>query len=156
MANGEHWLVSCHLPEAAPEGTNHGVNAWCVTSAGDVVLVTRDGRRWGWPGGRPERGESSKDTLHREVAEEACSKVRLARRLGFTRSRCVDGPEAGVVLVRSIWRADVELNEWRSDYEIRDRKVVSPRALHAHLWMERGSEPVYERWLREARIRPAK
>ncbi|MDQ1438376.1 MAG: hypothetical protein QOK43_2005 [Acidimicrobiaceae bacterium] len=153
VANGGRWLVSCHSPGAAPGGANHGVNAWCVTAAGDVVLVSGDGEHWGWPGGRPEGTETWDQTLNREIAEEVCATVRSARCLGFTRSQCLDGPEAGLVLVRSIWRAQVEMRKWRPEFEIRDRKTVSPDELDSFLWMEPGFEPLYERWLREAGLR---
>jgi ADP-ribose pyrophosphatase YjhB (NUDIX family) len=82
----------------------HGSAAVCVT--GDlVVMVTYDGRRWGLPGGRPEPGEDWADTLRREVAEEACATVNRPRLLGFSRGVCVRGPQAGLVLVRALWRA---------------------------------------------------
>ena len=76
---------------------------------GEVVLISPDGQRWGWPGGRPEPGESWEQTLRREILEEACATVTCARLLGFVRGRCVSGREQGLVLVRSIWRAEVRL-----------------------------------------------
>jgi ADP-ribose pyrophosphatase YjhB (NUDIX family) len=56
-----------------------------------VVLISPDGRRWGWPGGRPEAGEDWLQTLRRELLEEACAEVEQARLLGFTRSACLAG-----------------------------------------------------------------
>ncbi|MGH7449592.1 MAG: NUDIX hydrolase [Longimicrobiales bacterium] len=82
------------------------------------------GQQWGWPGGRPEGNESWEQTLRREVLEEACVIVRDARLLGFCRAACVSGPEKGVVLVRSIWRANVEVLPWAPRYEIRHRRLV--------------------------------
>jgi hypothetical protein len=55
-----------------------------------------------------EPGESWEQTLRREMDEKACATVVGARLLGFTRGQCVAGPERGLVLVRSVWRADVE------------------------------------------------
>lgn len=46
------------------------------------------------------------------------------RLLGFTRGECVTGPERGRVLVRSAWRADVELRPWEARFEIAGRRVV--------------------------------
>ena len=70
--------MAWHPPGAVPAGQPHGANAFCVTVRGNVVLVSTDGSRWGWPGGRPERGESWEDTLRRELNEEACATVTRA------------------------------------------------------------------------------
>ena len=123
-SNGGDWLTAWHPPDAVPQGTPHGANAFCVTADGDVVLISNDGERWGWPGGRPEDGESWRDTLCREVLEEACARVIDARLLGFCRSACLSGPEQGRVLVRSIWQAEVELMPWQPSFEIRHRRAL--------------------------------
>src|SRR5579862_2937375 len=149
-ASGGRWSMAWHRPGEAPPGQAHGANAFCVTSGGEVVLISRDGSRWGWPGGRPEGGESWEDTLRREMLEEACAIVTGARLLGFVRSRCLGGPEEGLVLVRSIWRAEVTLLPWRPEFEIGFRRVVPARELAAHLWMEEGAAPIYSRAAREA------
>lgn len=139
-----------HPPGDAPPGQPHGANAFCVTSDGEVVLVSSDGSRWGWPGGRPEPGESWEDTLRREILEEACATVTDARLLGFIRARCLAGPEKGLVLVRSIWRAQVRLLPWQPEHEIPFRRVAPVRDLARYLWMEDGAEPIYSRAAREA------
>ncbi|HEY6297923.1 MAG TPA: NUDIX domain-containing protein [Streptosporangiaceae bacterium] len=151
-ASGGNWAMAWHRPGEAPPGQAHGANAFCVTQDGEVVLISTDGSRWGWPGGRPERGESWEDTLRREMLEEACAIVTEARLLGFVRSRCLSGPEEGLVLVRSIWRADVTLLPWRPEYEIRFRRVVPAHELAGHLWMEAGAAPIYSRAAREAAL----
>jgi ADP-ribose pyrophosphatase YjhB (NUDIX family) len=149
---GDEWRMAWHPPDAVPPGTPHGANAFCVTADGDVVLISSDGSRWGWPGGRPERGESWEDTLRREMLEEACAEVTSARLLGFVRSRCVSGAEEGLVLVRSIWRADVSLRPWQPEFEIPFRRVVPARDLALNLWMEDGAGPIYSRAAREAAL----
>jgi 8-oxo-dGTP pyrophosphatase MutT (NUDIX family) len=149
-ADGGAWRMAWHPPGEPPPGRAHGANAFCVTSDGGVVLVSTDGSRWGWPGGRPERGESWEDTLRREILEEACAEVTGARLLGFVRSRCLSGPEEGLVLVRSIWRAEVRLLPWQPEHEIPFRRVVPARELPGQLWMEDGAGPVYSRAAREA------
>jgi len=55
-----------------------------------------------------------------------------------------------VVLVRSIWLAEVKLTPWEPRFEIRYRRVVPTAELLAHLWMEEGFEPIYHRALVEA------
>src|SRR5262245_62081590 len=58
------------------------------------------------------------DAARRSILEEACCIVREARLLGFCRSRCLSGPEKGLVLVRSIWRAEVDLMPWDPRFEV--------------------------------------
>ena len=55
-AHGGDWRMAWHPPDDTPPGLPHGVNAFCVTAEDQVVLVSRDGSHWGWPGGRPEPG----------------------------------------------------------------------------------------------------
>ena len=149
-SNGGDWLIAWCPSAATPEGIAHGANAFCVTSDDRVVLISNDGERWGWPGGRPEGAESWEQTLHREVLEEACAAVVEARLLGFCRAACLTGPERGRVLVRSVWLAEVELLPWEPRFEIAHRRVVSATDLLEHLWMEPGFEPIYHRALVEA------
>src|SRR5229473_2572284 len=124
-SGGQQWLVSWHPPPEPPDGTPHGAEGVCVTPGGSIVVISRDGKRWDLPAGRPEPGESWEQTLRREMDEEACATIVRARLLGFTRGQCVTGPERGRVLVRSVWRADVELRPWEARFEIADRRVVA-------------------------------
>src|SRR5207247_8269820 len=105
-SNGGDWLIAWHSPTAAPEGLRHGANAFCVTADNHVVLISGDGVRWGWPGGRPEGDESWEQTLRREILEEACAVVVDARLLGFCRGVCLTGPEEHRVLVRAVLRRE--------------------------------------------------
>jgi ADP-ribose pyrophosphatase YjhB (NUDIX family) len=149
-ANGDDWRMEWHPPPSAPPGQPHGANAFCVTTDGAVVLISPDGERWGWPGGRPEPGESWEQTLRREILEEACATVTAARLLGFVRGRCLSGHEKGLVLVRSIWRAEVTLGPWRPQHEIPFRRTIPASDLAGHLWIEPGAGPIYARAAREA------
>ncbi len=149
-SNGGDWLIAWHSPITVPVGTAHGANGFCVTAHGSVVLISRDGERWGWPGGRPEGDESWEQTLRREILEEAGAIVGDARLLGFCRGVCLTGPEADLVLVRSVWRAEIELMPWEPRFEIAHRRVVPATELLSHLWMEEGFEPIYYRALTEA------
>ena len=149
-SNSGHWLIAWHSPNTVPAGTPHGANAFCVTADDRVVLISNDGERWGWPGGRPEGDESWEQTLRREILEETCSIVHDARLLGFCRSACLSGQEKDRVLVRSIWRAEVELLPCKPIFEIGHRAVVLAEELLSQLWMESGFEPIYHRALMEA------
>jgi ADP-ribose pyrophosphatase YjhB (NUDIX family) len=149
-SNGGDWLIAWSSPSTVPGGKAHGVNGFCVTADGGVVLISNDGERWGWPGGRPEGDESWEQTLRREIWEETCAIVGDARLLGFSRGVCLTGPEKGLVLVRSIWRAEVELRPWEPQFEIAHRRVVPANELLSHLWMEDGMEAIFHRALTEA------
>jgi ADP-ribose pyrophosphatase YjhB (NUDIX family) len=151
-ANGGDWRVAWHPAGPAPAGQPHGANAFCVTARGCVVLVSADGSHWGWPGGRPGRGDSWEETLRREMAEEACATVNGARLLGYVRSRCLSGPDEGLVLVRSVWRAEVTLRSWRPGHEVPFRRVVLAQDLAACLWTGDGTAPIYSRAAREAAL----
>src|SRR5690348_5661330 len=151
-SNHGEWLTAWHPPDLAPAGTPHGANAFCIAAGDGVVLISNDGKRWGWPGGRPEGDESWEQTLRREVLEETCATVGAARLLGFCRALCLTGPERGFVLLRSIWRADVELLPWAPRFEIAHRRIVPINEVVSHLWMEEGFEPIYFRALAEAEL----
>ena len=153
-ANGDDWRLAWHPPPSPPSGQPHGANAFCVTADGEVVLISPDGQRWGWPGGRPEPGESWEQTLRREILEEACATVTRARLLGFVRGRCVSGREQGLILVRSIWRAEITLRPWRPEHEIPFRRTVPASDLAGQLWIEPGAGPIYARAAHEAALPP--
>jgi ADP-ribose pyrophosphatase YjhB (NUDIX family) len=138
-SGGQRWLVSWHPPPGPPDGTPHGAEGVCVTAGGDIVVISPDGVIWDLPAGRPEPGESWEETLRREMDEEACASVTAARLLGFTRGQCLTGPETGRVLVRSVWRADVDLRPWEARFEIVDRRVVPASAVEDALSL--GSHP---------------
>jgi ADP-ribose pyrophosphatase YjhB (NUDIX family) len=116
------------------------------------VLVSGDGDRWGLPGGRPEPGEGWADTLRREVREEACATVTSCRLLGFSRGVCVRGLEAGLVLVRALWRAEVRPDPWLPRFEIVGRRLVPVAEAFDSLWIEAGFGPLYRRIFLEAAL----
>jgi ADP-ribose pyrophosphatase YjhB (NUDIX family) len=139
---GQEWRVAWHPPPDPPPGTRHGAEAICV-SGDQVVLVSRDGERWSLPAGRPEPHEDWLDTLRREVREEACAEVTTAGLLGFTRGVCVRGPQEGLVLVRSHWRAEVQLHAWRPHFEMTHRRLVPSDEGLASLAIPGGLEALY-------------
>jgi ADP-ribose pyrophosphatase YjhB (NUDIX family) len=152
-SGGQRWLVSWHPPPEPADGTPHGAEGVCVTADGGIVVISPDGTIWDVPAGRPEPGENWEETLRREMGEEACATVVAARLLGFTRGQCVAGPERGRVLVRSVWRADVELRPWEARFEIADRRVVAPDSVEDALSL--GSHPfavIIRRELAEASL----
>jgi 8-oxo-dGTP pyrophosphatase MutT (NUDIX family) len=150
--DGQQWRVAWFPPPDPPPGTPHGAQAICITG-NQVVLIGNDGLTWGLPGGRPEPGERPIDTLRREVAEEACATVTTCRLLGFSRGTCVHGHEQGLVLVRSIWRANVHVHPWRPRFEIAHRRLVPAEAAYHHLHIPTGLRPLYRRAFTEAGLR---
>ncbi|MBC3192395.1 NUDIX hydrolase [Pseudonocardia sp. C8] len=146
--------MSWHPPTTdPPPGVRHGAAGVCVTGGGDIVLISQDGDHWELPAGRPEGDESWEQTLRREVHEEACSTVLRARLLGFSVGECIAGRELGLVLVRSIWRAEVEVGPWAPRFEIGHRRVVAPRDVSRGLGLESHPfAPILRRALQEAGI----
>ncbi|WP_405736154.1 NUDIX domain-containing protein [Streptomyces sp. NBC_01537] len=151
ISDGHEWRVAWHPPPDPPPGTGHGSAGICVV--GDrAVLVTSDGRRWGLPGGRPEPGEDWLATLRREVGEEACATVVEARLLGYSRGACLQGPEAGLVLVRSLWLAQVTLDPWEPRFEMTARQLVPAGEAPAFMWIADGFAQMYQRMFAEAAL----
>ena len=102
--------------------------------------------------GRPEGTENWEQTLRREMLEEACAEVVQARLLGFSRGECVEGPEKGLVLVRSVWRAEVELGPWEPRFEIQHRRIVKSGTIRAELPIGGAIAPIILRALDEAGV----
>lgn len=121
--------------------------------SGDIIVISRDGQRWQFPAGRPEGIETWEETLRREVLEEACASVVRAKLLGFTRGVCVTGHDEGLVLVRSMWRADVDLAPWEPIFEISHRRVVPAAHLMDDLKIAAMPvAPIIRRMIHEAAI----
>ncbi|MEV4513181.1 NUDIX domain-containing protein [Dactylosporangium sp. NPDC049525] len=157
-SNHQDWLVSWHPPGERPAGRQHGANGVCLAGA-DLVLISDQGVHFGLPGGRPEADETDLETLCREMREEACVRVTEARLLGVARSECIAGPELGLVLIRSFWRAEVVVDPWEPRFEIPHRRVVPAAAALDEVWdYADGSVRIMARVLAEAglaQVRPA-
>lgn len=124
-----------------------------MTADGDIVVISPDAAFWDLPAGRPEPGESWEEPCAGRWTRKPAATVTGARLLGFTRGQCVTGPERGRVLVRSVWRADVELRPWEARFEIADRRVVAPISVEDMLSL--GSHPfaaIIRRELAEAAL----
>jgi ADP-ribose pyrophosphatase YjhB (NUDIX family) len=150
--NGEDWTVSWYTPPMSPDGTPHGATGLCLTGDGKIVLISEDGERWDLPGGRPEGNETLEETLRREILEEACATVTEARLLGFCRGTFVAGSQAGRVIVRSLWRAEVELGPWKPRFETVHRRLVVAADLLDHLSTTDGLARIVTRALVEAAL----
>jgi len=97
------------------------VSAICLTAAGQVVLVSADGKSWGLPGGHPEPGEAPEETLRREMSEEACCTVDRAEYLGY--QKCT--PEGRMKPDCQLrYKCLVKLEVFRPRHEIGRRRLV--------------------------------
>lgn len=119
------WAVTLHSPDARPTGEDHGSEAICMINDTTTVLVRTAGGRLNTPAGHAEPGESSEETMIREVLEEAQADVTAYRLIGYARSEAIEGPEKGKVLVRDMYVARVALREWAGpNDEIVERLVI--------------------------------
>lgn len=119
------WKVSLHAPDDRPEGAPHGSEAICMIDDATTVLVRNTSGRLNTPGGHPEHGESSEETMIREVREEAVAKVTSWQLIAFARSECLEGERKGHVMVRDMYVARVELLPWKQPpFEIVERLLV--------------------------------
>ena len=150
-SRGQDWLCTWH-PAASPRpaGKNHGSSGVCFTPEGQVILVTQNGSAWGLPEGRPEGDEDWRQTLDREVLEEACARVQTATLLGVTSGLCTRGHEEGLILIRSVWHAVVVLDDWDPKFEMVQRRLVSPAEALAEMALSGYPAAIYRRIFAEA------
>ena len=119
------WRVSLHAPDNRPDGAPHGSEAICMVDDDTTVLVRNTTGRLNTPGGHPEPGESSEETMIREVSEEACAEVTSWQLIAFARSECLEGERKGHVMVRDMYVARVELLPWvQPEFETVERSTV--------------------------------
>jgi hypothetical protein len=94
-------------------------------------------------------------SLGRKRFIETCWK-RLARELSepnrsaSLKAGAARDPKKGLVLVRSLWRAEVELMPWTPQFEIAHRRVVPEEAWSTHLWIDDGFAGIFMRAFTEA------
>jgi 8-oxo-dGTP pyrophosphatase MutT (NUDIX family) len=125
MASG--WMPPRHLITQAL--------GLCFTSQGLVVMVSWDGDEWTIPGGTVEEGETVEQALVREIAEEACARVRRCRYLAAQHVADPLNPLGVPSYYQTRWWARVELDPWRPRHEMVDRRVLPPaQALELLSW----------------------
>ncbi len=145
------WTHAWYPPAEPPDGQSHGSGGVCFTSPDEIVLIRIRGcEPFELPQGRPEEGESWEDTFRREVMEEARAAVLEAKLLGYQRICCLKGELAGLIRVRSFWKANVKLLDWIPQQEIEERKLVSTRNVLSLL--PAIYEPIMARILVEAGV----
>lgn len=119
-------------PFAPPLDETRQALGICFTAERQIVLVTRDEVLWTLPGGTVEAGETLAMTLAREAREEACARVLASRYIGCQWVDQLDGDGASYYETR-FW-ARVEVDPFRSEYEMTARRLVAPEEFRAALF----------------------
>lgn len=65
------WITSDHILEEHKNIKINQVYVWVKTNDNKIIMVSKDGNKWQFPGGHPNTGESPEMTAIRELKEEA-------------------------------------------------------------------------------------
>jgi 8-oxo-dGTP pyrophosphatase MutT (NUDIX family) len=124
------------IPPAAQVTQALGI---CFTGNGRVVMVTWDDRRWTFPGGTVEPGETAAQALVREVAEEACARVVAYEYLACQHVADPANPDGAASYYQTRWWARVTLDPWQPEHEMTGRRLVLPGLVLSTLfWPEKA------------------
>ncbi len=125
------WIES----EVIPKGISISqVTGYCVDDGGRVLLV-KNKRGWGFPGGHPESGETPEETLHREVGEEACVKIKQPVLIGYMEVKDPENESVeGKHYIQLRYKALVDVvQDFRKEFETSARTFVDTAALGEHV-----------------------
>jgi 8-oxo-dGTP pyrophosphatase MutT (NUDIX family) len=88
------------------------VYAWIITKDKYVVIVSKDGKQWQLPGGKPEQGETLQETAIREVREETSLDISGLsddlRFFGYQTVKEVESDEPPYLQVRFLLELDAD------------------------------------------------
>ncbi len=122
-----------------PEHASTQSYGFCFTPDGLVVLVQADDGFWNLPGGQLQAGETARDALVREVAEEACARVIDCRYLACQHVWDPQAPHGPTSHYQTRWWARVELDPWEPHHEMVQRLPVPPdRVLTTLSWRSKA------------------
>lgn len=109
-----------------PETAITQAYGFCFTPDGLVVVVQAEDGFWNLPGGQLEAGETARDALVREVAEEACAQVTDCRYLACQHVWDPHTPHGPTSHYQTRWWARVQLDPWEPRHETIQRRTVPP------------------------------
>jgi len=70
MTTKYNWKNIKTVDEIPAEKTTRQIYVWIITKDQKVIIVSKDGKNWQFPGGKPKEDETIKDTILREIQEE--------------------------------------------------------------------------------------
>lgn len=94
---------------------------------------------WGLPGGHPEDGETIKETLKREIKEEANCEIRDFKLIGYME---VEDPQNNLIEGRRYVQLRFlchlnKINEFKAEFETSQRQFIDFGQLPKYIsWME--------------------
>jgi len=121
--------------ETFPEGVQVSqVTGYCVNDDGQLLLV-KNKRGWGFPGGHPEGEETVLETLHRELREEANAEIEPVTLIGYMEVNDPqnDGVEGKHYLQLRYLAKIVKLHDWSGEFETDDRMFAPIEDIPQHV-----------------------
>jgi len=144
------------------------VYCWVFTEDKRLILVSKDGKKWQFPGGHPKLGESTIDTCKRELFEETGLKIDgMEQKLLFFGYYHVIEPNdtdtalRNILQLRYLLKLDINSNNLvlkpqEKDTEIEQEKIKFVKAFSLdqaiiHIsWLNKSEE--YQRFKKMAKI----
>ena len=133
-------------PDELPKDTESPItqaSGICFTGEGKVLLIREKNGNWHLPGGKPEKGEDLKQTVSREILEEACVKIDKCSLMGFSEIFFPGNPnksEGNHFFQARLACSISEADEMRPDPAtgiLFERKFVDPQEFRSHLkWQD--------------------
>lgn len=114
------WHIADELPREKDKISQS--SAYCFFN-NKIAIVKNKDNFWAIPGGHLEKGEEPRDTVIREVLEEACVKIKKPRLLGYQEIIKSNGSK----IYQLRWCAMIEqVLPFKSDFEIEEVKFIDP------------------------------
>jgi len=125
------WVEADSIPDGI---TVSQVTGCCIDPAGRI-LVVKNKRGWGFPGGHPEPGEKPEEALRREVAEEANVKLKDPKLIGYMKVRDPQNRSVeGTHYIQLKYLAEIEeVGDFKKEFEVLERDFVDMESLSQYI-----------------------